>query len=224
MKLFFLNLERSLQFCNQRDAAIVGILQATIHTFPRFSTGITAHPIAKFGIGIQESSTKCFQDRSCFAINQSINPQRQKTHYVEEFLHVFLSLISFCCVQTLSPPVRLIVCQRLIIPVAQGEREENCMAHLLETWCTYFLLDLNQMPQNSPRNTTRRRKEQSVAIVSSAILKLSNFARRNPPLLLLLLDHHKQMQSHDLPFIPYVASFGTCNHETIHLSPLHKTL
>jgi hypothetical protein len=32
------------------------------------------------------------------------------------------------------------------------------------------------------------------------------------------------MQSHDLPFIPYVASFGTCNHETIHLSPLHKTL
>lgn len=155
--------------------------------------------------------------------NQSINPQRQKTHYVEEFLYVFLSLISFCCVQTLSPPVRLIVCQRLIIPVSQGEREENCMAHLLETWCTYFLLDLIQMLQNSPRNTIRRRKEQSVAIVSSAILKLSNFARRNPPPL-LLLDHHKQMQSHDLPFIPYVASFGTCNHETIHLSPLHKTL
>jgi hypothetical protein len=92
---FSLSLERSLQFCNQRDAAIVGILQATIHTFPSFSTGITAHPIAKFGIGIQESSTKCFQDRSCFAINQSINPQRQKTNYVEEFLYVFLSLISF---------------------------------------------------------------------------------------------------------------------------------
>jgi hypothetical protein len=80
---FSLSLERSLQFCDQRDVAIVGILQATIHTCPSFSTGITAHPIAKFGIGIQESSTKCFQDRSCFAINQSINPQRQKTHYVE---------------------------------------------------------------------------------------------------------------------------------------------
>ncbi len=70
---FSLSLERSLQFCNQRDAAIVGILQATIHTFPSISTGITAHPIAKFGTGIQESSTKCIQDRSCFAINQSIN-------------------------------------------------------------------------------------------------------------------------------------------------------